>query len=505
MSAPNDVENGTLMRVRYNVLPLFDIALGNFVRGKDGGTYLNGGMSRIMGFGGRGNVFKTFKMQYLNFSMFYRYRLEWSSFYDTEESAEAKRQDTIIQSVFTNTFWDFDPMESQVAKLLAPKDPKAQKFTMSNISKLNGTDWYENWMRNKAPDREKQFKAGRGFKTTPFYNVFGKLESILPPWNYAVDSMSDWHSSSNDKETMKASVGESESNHIAMTDNNHKGQMMSRWPRLAGQGEYCISFSVQLTDDIQMDKYNSEKKLDTMKGKVKLANVPGKVVTYLTSSLLIATSSGELKQPNSYNAATGVDEPMYPLDRGIMTSYNDLKVVRYTQWRAKSGPTGVKMDLIFSQEEGLLSGLSEWHYLKEVIGKQQFGWERTGNRFYNLDLLPDTKFERTTIRRQIVEDKRLARAMTITSQCGYFFNNTIRIPTQLRMTMAELRERIIEQGYDWEEIFEKTVDWWMFEEDRKHHGVHTLTIYSLLEMAMDMWEPKFLTRNKVKKETKTDG
>lgn len=506
MAAPTDVENGTLMRVRYNVLPLFDIALGNFERGKDGATYLNGGMSRIMGFGGRGNVFKTFKMQYLSFCMFYRYRLEWSSFYDTEESAEAQRQNTVICNVFRNNFWDIDPLDVPIAKILNPASDKDPKFSMSNISKLNGTDWYETWMRDKAPEREKQFKAKKGFKTTPFFNIYGEQEKVLPPWHYSLDSLSEWHSKSNDKETMKASVGESESNHIAMTDNNHKAQMMGRWARLAGQGEYTIAFTVQLTDDIQMDKYNAERKLDTMKGKIKLANVPGKQVTYMTNSLMIASSSGELKQPGSYNPDTGVEEPMYPKQdaRGNLMSYNDLKIVRYTQWRAKSGPTGVKIDLIFSQEEGLLQGLSEWHYLKEVLKKNPYGFEKIGNRFYTLDLLPDVKFERTTIRNDVEENKKLARAMTITAQLAYYLNNSVRIPADMRLEAKEIYQRIIDLGYDWDEIYEKTVDWWMFEEDQKHFGVHTLTIYSLLEMAADKWHPKFLTRNKVKKDKKED-
>lgn len=499
MSAPTDVENGTLMRMRYNVLPLFDIALGRFEKGKDGATFLNGGMSRIMGFGGRGNVFKTYKMSYLAWCMTLRYRIEWQTFYDTEESAEAARQNDILECVYRNNFMDFDPTIPVIRDFFQGKD--GMKFTMSNISKLSGTDWAEKWVRDKAPEREKIFKSGKGRKTAPMMNIMGEYETVLPPWIHNCDSLSEWHSDTNDKDVMKSEAGASESNHLAMTDNRDKAQMISRWPKLAGQGEYCFNFTVQLTDDIVVDKYaGNEKKLDTMKGKVKLSGVPAKQISYLTNSLMIATASGELALDGSFNSQTGTTEPLWPrMDaRGNTSSYNDLKKVTYTQWRAKSGPTGIKITLIFSQEEGLKAGLSEWYYLSKVMSKNQWGWDRSGNRFYELDIMPDFKFERTTVRNLLDTDAKFARAMSITATICYLYNNTLRLPAHLRMTGKELYQRIIDHGYDWDEILTKTVDWWCFEEDKKHvmPGKNTLTIWSLLEMAADIWHPKFLTRNK---------
>jgi hypothetical protein len=188
----------------------------------------------------------------------------------------------------------------------------------------------------------------------------------------------------------------------------------------------------------------------------------------------------------------------------MTSSYNDLKKVTYTQWRAKSGPTGIKITLIFSQEEGLLAGLSEWYYLKEIMQKNPWGWERSGN-FYSLDILPEVKFQRTTIRNMVEDDRRLARAMAMTAQICYLYNNTVRLPAHLRMTGKELYQAIIDQGYDWDEILDKTVDWWMFEEDKAHFNKETLTVWSLLEMAADRWEPKFLTRKKPAKSTLKDA
>lgn len=509
MSAPNTAENGTLTRVRYNVIPLVDIALGRFERGKDGLTYLNGGMSKVMGFGGRGNVFKTFLMSYLSWCMFIRYRLEWLTFYDTEESAEAQRQNDVLRNVLLNNGHDVDPLGVYISEYLRRPDEtpeqffkrtgKKQTFSMSNISKLSGTNWFNEWIKDPSDDREKIFKSNKQRKTTPFFNIFGEYESVLPPWVHQCDSLSEWHSDANIKESFKADVGESESNHLSAQDYNHKAQMIQKWPILAGKSESIICFTVQITDDISMgrDMGGNDKKLDVMKGKVKLAGVPSKQITYLTNSLLIATNSKELN--HDYNAATGSTTPMFPnVDaKGQMSSYNDLKLTRYQQWRAKSGPTGINLYFIFSQEEGLQVGLSEWYYLKEVMGKSPWGWKRSGN-FYSLDILPDVKFQRTTVRTDVVTDRKLARAMSITAQCCYLLNNTVRLSPDMRMSGDELFTRITELGYDWDEILEKTQDWWCFLEDAKDKSFQckeTLTVWTLLEMAADKFHPKFLTRN----------
>ena len=499
MAAPIDVENGTLMRVRYNVLPQLDIALGRFEKGEGGATYLNGGLSRIMGYGGRGNVFKTYKMCYLAWSMFLRYRVEWMTFYDTEESAEAARQNDILCCVLRNNYIDYDPTTAPITEYFQAKGD--QRFTMSNISKLSGTDWFEEWIENRAEDREKQYRSGKGRKTTPYFNIMGEREKVMIPWIHNCDSLSEWHSDSHDKASSKVEVGASEANHLSMTDYRDKAAMLARWPKLAGKGEYTLNFTVQVTDDIVLDKYaGSDKKLDTMKGKMKLAGVPSKQISYLTNSLLIATSSGELSYQGSFNSKTGTNEPEYPrIDaKGNTASYNDLKIITYTQWRAKSGPTGVKISLIFSQEEGLLQGLSEWHYLKDTMSKNPWGWERSGSN-YALDILPTQKFQRTTIRTTLETDFKLSRAISITQQICYLYNNTIRIPAHIIMTGSELYNKIIEQGYDWDEILGETVDWWFCDEDKKHFSKPTLTIWSLLEMAADVWHPKFLKRNKVAK------
>ena len=498
--AQKNAENGTLMRVRYNVLPLLDIALGDFERGKDGRAYLNGGLSRIMGYGGRGNVFKTFKMQYLTWCFVIRYLPKWVTFFDTEESAEAKRQNVILINVLKNHHKAIDPLARPIVDYFNGTAPT--QFNMNNISKFSGTDWFEQWIRDPVEEREKLFKSGKGRKTAPFLNIFGEQEKVLVPDVHNCDSLSEWHSDTNSKDVMKSEVGASESNHLNMTDYNHKAQMISRWPLLAGRGEFMMGFTVQLTDNIEIGRTMGapQQKLDTMATGIKLSGVPAKQISYLTNSLLIATKSGELKEPNSYNPDTGTSEMMFPRERDkeLSSSYNDLKLVKYTQWRAKSGPTGINIHLIFSQEEGLKSGLSEWFYLKEILKKKPWGYQKSGH-WFSLDILPDTKFQRKSIHDQIEEDQKLARAMTITSTIAYLYNNSVLVPKHLRMTGEELYNNIIKNGYDWDEILTKTVDWWYFDEDKEHHGnVETLTIWSLLEMAADVWEPKFLTRKKSK-------
>lgn len=493
MKGPQKQSNGETVRPKFNWWSLFDHALGGYIQGSDGLFYLNGGWSHIMAWAGRGNTFKTFVIDQAHATISRRYNFEWSSKFDTEVSAEVSRVTTAIRAAYRSNHWEYnDATDSAIAYI------EAGRYNFQSAELLQGQDWWSDYIRDEVEGRHKEYVAGKNLRETPFPDPLRKANrKMLNPWLYALDSLSEWHSKAVEDSRDDSDIGDSDQNSLAMKDAKDKSDMMGRWPVSLARGQFYMGFSVHMSDGIQMGRYEAAKKLDELKGTVKFSGVPARAITFLTNSLMVATSSGDLVEDKSYNAKTGVTRPMYPTvdSRGNVAANNDLKIIRYTQFRAKSGPTGVKVDMIFSQEEGMLVGLSEYHYLKEVL-KCEFGLERKGAN-YTLALLPDVKLMRTTVRCAIDQDHRIKRALEITCAIAYMQNNWLTLDSNLRITMEELYEKITAKGFSWDEILDNTVEYWMFKDQSEVKGQkQTLTAMSLLHMAVYDLKPKFLTCKK---------
>ncbi len=492
MAGPAKATQGEVIRPKFNFWSLFDHALGNYVKGSDGLYYLNGGWSHIMAWAGRGNTFKTFVIDQAHATIATRYKFEWWSKYDTEVSAELSRAETALRAAYRNNHWEYDHRKDSLEAQIG-----ADSFNFNAADTLQGQDWWGTYIRDEVEGRHKEYVAGKNLRETPFPDPIRKKNRfLLNPWLFALDSLSEFHTKSVEDNRDDSDVGSGDQNPLAMKDAKDKSDMMGRWPGALARGHFYIGFTIHLSDSIQMGRYAPDKKLDDLKATIKFSGVPSRAVTFLTNSLLVATSSGEMVEDKSYDSTRGVTAPMYPRAdaRGRLSASNDLKIIRYTQFRAKSGPTGVKFDMIFSQEEGLLVGLSEFHYLRAVL-KGNFGLNRSG-AYYSLPIYPKKKYARTTIRTEIDEDVRLKRALEITAAVAYMQNNWLTLDDNLRISAEELHDKVVEKGFDWEEILGNTVEYWQFKDQEKKGGKRTLTAMTLLHMAVYDLKPKFLTCSK---------
>ena len=493
MAGPAKAKQGEVIRPKFNWWSLFDHALGGYVKGADGCYYLNGGWSHIMAWAGRGNTFKTFVVDQAHATIATRYNFEWWSKYDTEVSAELSRAETALRAAYRNNHWEYDPtihsLEAQIHE---------NRFNFNAADSLQGQDWWAEYVRDEVEGRHKQYLSGKNLRETPFPDPIRKTNrKILNPWLFALDSLSEWHSNAVEKSRDSSDVGDGDQNSLAMKDAKDKSDMMGRWPGALARGHFYIGFTVHLSDSIQMGRYAPDKKLDDLKANIKFSGVPNRAITFLTNSLLVATSSGEMVKDKSYDSTRGVNEAMYPRSdvRGMLAAQNDLKVIRYTQFRAKAGPTGVKFDMIFSQEEGLLVGLSEYHYLRTVL-KCEFGLEKVSGHYFQLPLYPEKKYQRTTIRTEIDKDHRLKRALEITAAIAYMQNNWLTLDDNFRITADEIYDKIKAKGFNWDEILDNTVEWWYFKDQETTIKKHTLTAMTILHMAVYDLKPKFLTCTK---------
>lgn len=496
MAGPANQIMGEVIRPRFNVYTIMDHALGGYERGEDGLYYLNGGFAHIMGFSGRGNTFKTTLLDFCIFQIMLRYRAAWGSKYDTEVSAALDRLETGYLSAQRASGIDDG---SSVLSLI---DEGRYNLVASDV--LPGEQYYSDYIRKEIEGRFKEYATKKNLRESPFRDpVRRQNKQMLDPWLYTIDSLSEFHTSDIEGKHAKTDVGDSDQNILNAHDSLQKSNMMGRWPAGLARGHMFMGFVVHLADDMggamkNGGKPSADKLLDDISGELKFSNVPRRAISFLTNSLIVATKTGELKADSSYDAKTATNEPMYPSARSrtMNSSSNDLKIIRYTQFRAKGGATGVKFELIFSQSQGFFYHLSLWHYISKTLSSD-YGYTRTGAN-YELHLLPGVKFMRTTIRDMIDENPRLRRALEITAALAYMRNNFHTLELKYADVTPELLHKTIaEKGWDWDEIMDNTVEYWMFKDQEEKGGKRTLTAMSLLAMAVDDdCVPKFLTRKK---------
>ncbi len=184
---------------------------------------------------------------------------------------------------------------------------------------------------------------------------------------------------------------------------------------------------------------------------------------------------------HAYNAAPLVTKdrtPEYPREgeNDNTEMGTDLNIVTLRQLRSKSGPTGITLELIVSQNEGVLPSLTEFHYIK---GNERFGLTGT-LQHYALDLYPDVKLSRTTVRTKIDNDPKLRRALNITSELLQMHQLWTHLDPKLLCTPKELYDDLKAKGYDWNEEILITRGWWTLDNDK--HPVKFLSTMDLLRL-----------------------
>lgn len=478
MAGPSNTKSAPLVRPAHNAFSLLDHQTGRYLRGKNGAWYLNGGLHHIMGWCGRGNTFKTTIAAFVSIVVAIRQAVEWFEVFDTEMSFSHTRLDDFLVNIpEANALLvsrGLDPIYA--ADLLGEG-----KWNITTLVEHLGDEWWKD-RRDDAEDRMKVKE--KDMRTTPFLNLDGSFRKTTNPWIWLVDSFTEMKVQSVENMHNKSVVGNSDLNTEAMKSGAAKSQMMAQMPIVAGRGNYFISLTAHVGDEIKMDQYApSHRKLAGLKGDLKLKGIPEKF-TFLTNNCYMATATGPLLDDQKM--------PKFPHPNKEPTKGDtDLQIVRFEQLRGKSGPTGYFLDLIFSQTEGLLVGLTEFYFILELC--KGYGLDIKGNNMgFRLDIYPDLYFTRRNVRQLLLEDPMFARAMSITAACAYMHWYWVRHPSEMRMPMADLYSRIKDQGYDWNEILTNTVEYWYYEDMADTIQKPTLTAYTLQKMALGQHHATYL-------------
>lgn len=303
-----------------------------------------------------------------------------------------------------------------------------------------------------------------------------KLPTIL-----AMDSVTAARVKALDKEieSKDEGLGEKGRNMEGMHDGRAKTQMLAELPGLTARNSLYMLMTAHTGEDYQLDPNKPlRKRMQFMRQGLKFRGA-GAQFMYIPNTSWLADGSQVL-----INQST--KEPEYPEKDGIYNVRDaDISVVEYVTIRNKGNESGFSLPLIFSQSEGFLPWLSEFHYVKI---NNRFGLGGNDRNYY-YELMPEEKLGRTTVRDKLRRNEKLRTVAKWTADmCQMQFFDHSRWLELGQPDLAQLYTDIKERGYDWEILY-NTRPYWVFEEHAEFEEKPYLSACDLLAMAKGIYHP----------------
>ena len=454
---PTNIQAAPDVKILINIGAGLDIPTGVFLKGRHGESLLNGGLGMLTGMTAIGNAFKSTIMHYMMLS------------------AANKIQQAMPTSMQTYDT-EINIHESHLAQLAEQFEGFKNQDIFADRTWLvtDKTVYYANTWFVALKEYLKEKRANKNAMVdTPFLTRDKqKLMRILLPTFGEIDSFSEIETEDVAEIQNKHELGDSGGNTIHMRQGLSKLRMLMELPILTGGTYHYMLMTAQLGKEMQIASgpmpQAPVRKLHTLKNGDKLKGVTDKF-TFLMSNCWQAYSVSPLLNQST----KGPEYPEDPEDNRPLDM--DLMVVSLRQLRGKSGTSGISLELIVSQSYGVLPELTEFHYIKD---NSRFGISGT-LQHYSLDLLPEVKLQRTTIRSKIATEPKLRRALNITSEICQMFQYWRHLDNGELCTPKELYEDLKAQGYDWDMLL-STRGWWTVNNDL--HPVPFLSSMDLLNM-----------------------
>lgn len=467
------------VKIAFNTGALLDIPTGDWIRGMHDQFILNAGIGNITGIVGPGNSFKTTIMRYMVLSALSRMiktvpELYYST-YDTEINTHEGRNEKLSFS--------FQVFKDRYAMLgdMSIVDEGLWQITDKSVYSGNAFfDEMKDYLKGKHDD-----KRAHRYKTA-YLSRDGKTPMMaMAPSFTDIDSLSHFVTSDVEKIMNDTELGESAGNTMFMRQGLAKSRMLLEMPALAaGSGHYFL-FTAHIGKEIIMPTGPGtpppRKQLQHMTGGEVIKGVTNNFFYLLHNCWLVTGARPFLNQ--------GTKAPEYPFEPGDEVAGDlDLNLVTLKQLRGKNGSSGFSIELLVSQKEGVLPTLSEFHYIKRM---ERFGLE--GNdRDYFLTLYPEVRMSRTKVRKVCREDKKVQRAMEITSQLCQMFEFQ-RALKHMFVTPAELKKALTEKGYDWDMILTQTRSWHTFNDEE--YPLYPWSTMDLCRAARGEYHPYWLEQD----------
>lgn len=453
------------VKTMINIGAGLDIPTGHYIKGRHGESILNAGLGMITGVVGIGNNFKSTILYYIMLSAMDRIMQMVDTIaitYDTETNVHLTRLFELTKRF--KAFHEQNILENG-------------KWIVSDKTIYFANEWYE-ILRDYLTEKKKEEK--KHLVKTPFLDRDGKsLMEILIPTFTAIDSFSEFETADVAKIQEENELGDSGGNMMHARQGLAKTRFLMDVPTLCGKTNHYLLMTAHIGKEMPLAQGPMAppptKKLQYLKNGDKLKGVTDKF-TFLLSNCLHAFNA----TPLINQGTKGPEYPRNPDDN--RPGDTDLNVVCLRQLRSKSGQSGYVMEVLVSQTEGVLPSLTEFHYIKS---SDRFGISGT-MQHYNLDLLPDVKLSRTTVRSKLDTNPVLARAVNITSELCQMTELWRHYEEGFFVKPAELYEGLKKKGYDWT-ILLNTRGWWTVNNDE--HPVPFLSTQDLLNMYHGRYHP----------------
>lgn len=453
------------VKIMINLGACLDIPTGTYVTGLHGESILNGGLGFLTGVAGIGNNFKSTFMHFMFLTAMSRMHGSSGNTYDTEINIHE---------------WHLKKFYSNIAEFGGEDIIENGRWVITDKTMYHGDEWYD-ILKDFMNDKRKN--ASKFSVKTPFMNreKTGNLEMICPTFT-EIDSLSEFVTQDVIKMQDDNSLGESGANTVSMRQGLQKNRFLMEIPAASGGSYNYVLMSAHIGSEFSMDPRNPPpKKLQHLSGGIKLKGVPEKF-TFVMNNCWHCYNAAPLR-----NDTTKAPEyPRYSDDD--LKGDTDLNEVTVRQLRSKSGPSGMAIKLIVSQQDGVLPSLTEFHYIKS---SERYGFE--GNmQNYSLALIPDVKLSRTTVRGKLDSNYLLRRAVNITSEMCQMNDLWHHLDADLLCTPKQLYDDLIAQGYDWN-ILLRTRGWWCLEGTNDTPFLSTM---DLLRMRKGLYFPYWLEEDK---------
>lgn len=469
------------IRPLYNISIMFDVPCGSYVIGDKGQAVINGGLARITGVGGLPNTYKSTVADFMGLSVMDHYWTTSSVNLDSEMSKSEARQLALAQR-----FPNLKDGEFLLNGRLISSD-------CSVVTLDEFFDQVKEYCSDKCKLPKKDLMA-----TLPMQTIRGNQVQVMRNSTAMIDSLSRANIKAVDQKFNDNAVGHSDNNTEALRINNAKNQFMIQLPTLAERNNLSWIMTAHVDENLALDPRSPPKtKLSFLGNKMKFKYVPGQFL-YLTNNLWYCYYARPFLDNNK--------KPQYPMNESDVNT--DLMEIHLQNLRGKYGVSGIPMTLAASQSEGVLIALSEFDYIRQFKGfsgkEWPMGFGISGHdRSYYLDLLPDVKLSRTTVRRKIDENPELRRALELTCELLLIYQYH-KLKPEYMCLPAALYEDIQAKGYKWEDLF-KTRYKWSYVEDEKYNELPQMTAMDLLRMRVGTYHPYWMAKNTKPTGTETES
>ena len=470
-----------LIRPMVNVGCLIDIPTGNITKGRKGEMIVNGGLGVFDGIAGPPNNFKSRIARYLLLTASNRMSYSYPSpvhIYDTEDSMLSNPENIVN--------------ELNKYENLTEEAWSTGMFSIISKSDMLADEWVKEYLYPLVDEKSKSKEAVVEY--TSFKETIGSDKPLkyLVPTFLAIDSLTKLEFSNTVDELEKGNL---DNNTLEMRKGLLKSKLVGDMPRLSNKGGLYTIITAHMAKEIAIPTgpgmQTPTKAIQYLKHGDKIKGISGDGL-YLTTHFWLAHMSKPL-----INQST--KEPEFPDKANDVKT--DLHLVNLTLLRSKSGHSGINIELIVSQSEGILEDLTNFYYIKT---HGNFGME--GNpRSYYFTWLPDIKLQRTTVRRKLKENMNLSRTVQIMADLLqlYSYKGNMReelfgdlLSEGIEKVPEKMLEKMKKKGIPLETVL-NTRNWWTIDNYNSKLLPYLSTI-DLLNWLNDKYVPFWYKDKKTK-------